>query len=279
LIEFIQVISTDYFEVMKTPLRAGRRFDSADRADTRGVVIVNRSFARKYWPNEDPLGRRIAAYNREFDVVGIVNDIREFGLLGELEPVVPLIYFSHSQYQRPDMQLVARTSGTSAAVIEGLRQEVFRLDPDQPVGAFVSLDQVLVESVWSRRTVAILMSGFGMLAFLLAVTGVYSVISYGVTQRSGEFGIRMALGAQRADVFASVLRDGLATVLAGIGMGLAGATIAARLIASKLYGVGPLDPSTFIGMALVMVAVAILACSIPARRAAKVDPMVALRCE
>ena len=279
LIEYIQVISPDYFQVMGTPLHAGRCFDDTDRADTSGVVIVNRSFARKYWPNEDPLGRRIAAYNRDWEVIGIAGDIREFGLLGEVDSVQPLIYFPHAQYPRPDMQLVVRTAGSPAAMIETLRKEVFRLDADQPVGGFVTMGQILTESVWSRRTMAILMSGFGVLAFVLSVTGVYGLMTYAATQRTGEFGLRMALGAQRADVFASVLRDGLKTILPGIGMGLAGAAIAARLIASKLYGVGPLDPVTFIGAALVMVAVAILACCIPARKAARIDPMKALRCE
>jgi predicted permease len=279
LIEYIQIISLDYFRVMGTPLRAGRGFSDTDRADTSGVVIVNQSFVRKYWPNEDPLGQRLLAYNRNWEVIGVVGDIREFGLLGEVDPVQPLIYFSHAQYQRPDMRLVVCVAGSPVAVIEAVRREIYRLDPDQPMSGFVTMDQILTESVWSRRTMAILMSGFGILAFVLAVTGVYGVVAYTVTQRTGEFGIRLALGAQRTDVFASVLREGLKTILPGMVLGLTAAAIASRLIADKLYGVGPLDPTTFTGAALVMSAVAILACCLPARKAARTDPIKALRAE
>jgi putative ABC transport system permease protein len=279
LIEYIQVVSPDYFRVVGTPLHAGRCFDGTERADTSGVVIVNRSFAHKYWPDEDPLGKHITAYNRDWQVVGIIGDIREFGLLGEVNPVQPLIYFTHAQYPRPDMQLVVRAVGSTAMVIEAVRREVFGLDPDQPVGDFAAMSQILAESVWSRRTMAILMSGFGILAFVLAVTGVYGLITYTVSQRTSEFGIRIALGAQRGEVFTSVLRDGLKTILPGMALGLVGAAMATHLIAGKLYGVSPLDPATFIGAVLIMAVVAILACCIPACKAARIDPMVALRCK
>lgn len=279
LIEFIQVISPDYFKAMGASLREGRSFDDSIKLDSPGVIIVNQSFARKYWPKEDPLGKHIKAYNQDWQVIGVANDIREFAQFDKIQPVVPLIYFPHAQNPRPDMRLIVRTTGISTALVNALRQEVFRLDKDQPVGKFVSLQEVVIESIWSRRVMAILMSGFGVLAFLLAIVGIYGLIAYTVAQRWSEFGIHLAMGAKRADLFAIVLQDGLKTTLAGIGLGIAGALLATQLIANKLYGVGPLDPATFLAATLSMVAIATLACIVPARHIARLDPMIALRHE
>lgn len=275
--EFVQVVCPGYFEVMGTPLQSGRDFADSDQGETPGVVIVNRLFARKYWPEEDPLGKHILAWGQSWEVIGIAGDIREFELLGEVPPVPPLIYFSHAQDPRRSMQVLVRTTASPAALTAALRREVSRLDPDLPVGAFVSLEQVLTESVWSRRTLAILTCGFGILALVLAVTGVYAHIAYAVTQRTREFGIRAALGAGRRALFRSVLRDGLGMTLLSLVVGLAAAAVTTRWIADTLYGVSPLDPATFLGASLITMAVAVLACWIPARRASRIDPIRTLR--
>ncbi|MFZ0428551.1 MAG: ABC transporter permease, partial [Acidobacteriota bacterium] len=276
-VEFVQVVSPGYFEVMGTPLQSGRDFSDTDQGETPPVVIVNRFFAQKYWPGEDPLEKRIMRFGRDWEVVGVAGDIREFELLGEVPPVAPLVYFPHTQDPRRGMQVLVRSAGSPATLMAAVRREVSRLDPNLPVGAVVSMEQILTESVWSRRTLAILTCGFGVLVLVLAVTGVYAHIAYAVTQRTREFGIRVALGAGRRDLVASVLRDGLEMTLLSIVIGLAAASATTRLIAGTLYGVGPLDPATFLGAALVTIAVAVLACWIPARRASRVDPMRTLR--
>ncbi|MEJ2146068.1 MAG: ABC transporter permease [Acidobacteriota bacterium] len=275
--EFVQVVSPGYFEVMGTPLETGRDFAETDRGEAPLVIIVNRLFAQKYWPGEDPLGKRIMRFGRSWEVIGVASEIREFELLGEVPPVPPLIYFAHAQDPRRGMQVFVRTAGSPAALTAALRREISRLDPNLPVGTVVSMEQVLTESVWSRRALAILTCGFGVLALVLAVTGVYAHIAYAVTQRTREFGIRVALGAGRRDLVASVLRDGLKMTLLSIVIGLAAAAGTTRLIAGTLYGVSPLDPATFLGGALVTIAVAVLACWIPARRASRVDPIRTLR--
>ena len=279
LIEWIQIISPEYFQVMQTPLLQGRLFTNLDQADSPGVVIINSTMARKYWPEENHLGDHIQAYGNKWEIVGVVKDIRKFSLLGELDPVQPLIYFSHTQNPRRDMRLVLRSASTPAGLISAIRREVSHLDPDQPMSELIAMQQILTESIWSRRTMAFLMSTFGILAFVIAIAGLYGLVAYSVAQRTNEIGIRMALGAQQTNIFASVLRDGLKPVLIGIFIGLAGAPVATRLIANKLYGVSSLDMATFIEVGVAMIIVTIVACCIPAWKATRVDPMVALRYE
>jgi predicted permease len=279
LIEYTQAVSPDYFQVMETPLLQGRHFTVTDRTGAPLVVIINQSFARKYWPEEDPLGKHLQVYGNDWQIVGIVKDIRKFSLLGETDPVMPLIYFAHTQDPRPEMYLVFRSAFAPTDLTSRIRREVSNLDQNIPMGELINMQQIVTESVWSRRTMALLISTFGGLAFALAIAGVYGLIAYAVTRRTGEIGIRMALGAQRKDIFISVIRDGLKPVLIGLGIGLVGAPIVTRLIATKLYGVSALDPVTYIIVAIAMTAVAVVACCLPACKAAMVDPMEALRYE
>jgi putative ABC transport system permease protein len=199
--------------------------------------------------------------------------------LAASEPVQPLIYFPHAQYPRSDMYLVVRTPTLSAGLIDALHREVSRLAPEQPLGSIIPLEQVLTESVWSRRTMAYLMSGFGVLALILALAGVYSLLAYGVARRAGELGVRLALGARPGDLLRGVLWDGLKTTLLGVALGALAAAFTSRFTASMLYDVSPLDPATFLGVGLLIVVAAVPACYWPARRAAKVDPQLALRPE
>jgi putative ABC transport system permease protein len=281
LVEYTQTVSPDYFQVMQTSLLQGRHFTSTDQTDATRVVIINSTMARKYWPEQDPLGKHIEVYGAEWQVVGIVEDIRKFSLLLEeiVDPVQPMIYFTHAQDPRLEMYLVFRSAFAPADLASRIRREVLNLDQDIPMGELISMQQIVTESIWSRRTMALLISTFGGLAFILAIAGVYGLVAYSVTQRTGEIGIRMALGAQQKNIFASVIRDGLKPVLIGLGIGLAGTPVVTRLIASKLYGVSTLDPATFGGVAIAMTAVATLACCLPAWKAAKTDPMEALRYE
>jgi len=275
-----RVISADYLKAMGIPLLRGRALIERDNVDAPQVMLINESFARRYFPNADPLGQRIRltiAANFVAEVVGIVGDVKHQGLEREAGPEA---YVSYLQVPNPIMSLIVRaSSGDPTSLTGSIRQAVGQVDKDQPLYDVKPMMEWLSESVARQRFNMLLLAVFAAVALLLAAIGVYGVISYSVAQRTHEIGIRMALGAQRGDVLKLVVGQGLALTLVGVACGVAGAFGLTRLMEGLLFRVTATDPLTFIGVAALIVIVTLLACYIPARRAAKVDPLVALRCE
>ncbi|MFY9607925.1 MAG: ABC transporter permease, partial [Blastocatellia bacterium] len=273
------IVSGDYFRVMRIPLRAGRYFAERDAPGNQQVAIINESFARTYFPGEDPIGRRID-FGWETtgwqEIVGVIGDVKHHGLE---EAALPATYVPQLQRPSLSMTVVVRTTPDPRSLSAAVRSQVFSLDKDQPISRVRVMEEVVSASVASRRLSMVLLAGFAVVALTLAAVGLYGVMSYVVTQRTHEIGVRMALGARAGDVLGLVLRQGIDLVMLGVGIGLAAALALTRLMASLLYGVSATDFSTFAVIALLLSAVALLACYLPARRATRVDPMVALRYE
>ncbi len=274
-------ISADYFKTMGIPLLRGRYINEGDTADAPHVAVINESLAKKIFPNQDPVGKRITFDDRKkkpdwYEVVGVVGDVKNYGLD---QSTTMQIYEPFTQQPFRSMSLVARAAGDPAAMTAAIRNVVLSLDKEQPVANVVTLDQLLTVSVAQRRFSMLLLGVFAAAALLLASVGIYGVLSYAVTQRTNEIGIRMALGARSRDVVRLVVGQGMKLVGAGVGLGLAGALLLTRLMTALLFEVSATDPVTFVSITLLLACVATLACWIPARRAAKLDPMVALRSE
>jgi predicted permease len=276
-------VSLDYFQTMGIGLRRGRYFDEGDRKDSVPVVIVNETLARQYWPHEDALGKRfkLGVPNAPWvTIVGVANDVREMGMD---DPVRAEMYFpyrqitSHFGYAPRD--LVIRTTGDPLSLVAVVSREIHAVDPDQPISNIATMGEVLTERTGARRLGMILLTAFAGLALLLASLGIYGVLSFFVAQQTREIGVRLALGAQLRDILVLVLKKGMGLALLGVAVGLIAAFALARLMASLLFGVRATDPITFAAIALILTGVALLACYIPARRATKVDPLVALRYE
>jgi len=276
---FYLVVSDGYFQTMGIPLLAGRNFTERDTKPSTPVAIVSQSLARRQWPGQNPLGKHFSFAGNEqhsFEVVGIVGDVRAFDL-GEQQ--WPQMYFPILQHPLDAAFLVIHGTQNSTATIATLRGVIRSVDKNEPIASIGTMEQLISQSVAAPRFRTLLLGVFAGLAFLLAVVGIYGIISYSVSQRAHEMGIRMALGAERRDVVRLVVGQGMRLTLIGVAIGLVAALGLTRLLASYLYSVRPTDPVTFGVVAMVMVAVALLACYIPARRATKVDPMVALRYE
>lgn len=273
-------VSPDYFETMMIPMLKGRGFSDRDVRGSQNVAIVNGTLARRYFA-EDAIGKRITLEDnpKEEDwvtIVGVVGDTKPRELRSE--PVAEL-YMPYAQQPEPGMSLMIRYRDGATGVAAAVRNEVLTLDKDQPVYSIRTLDSVLFESVATPRFRTMLLAVFAGLALILAGVGIYGVISYGVSQRTQEIGIRMALGARAADVLKLIVNHGMRLALIGVAIGLAAAFALSRLLASLLFGVTPTDALTFASVSSLLVAVALIACYIPARRATKVDPLVALRSE
>ncbi|PYS79346.1 MAG: ABC transporter permease [Acidobacteria bacterium] len=281
-VAFYNGVSPDYFRTMQIPVLRGRVFDEHDVKKAQGVVIINETLARKYFPGADPVGQRITLSDenpKEEDwatIIAVVKDTKPRELSGE--PVAEM-YMPYAQQPEVNMALMIRTTGRPDAVAAAVRREVLALDHDQPVYSVRTLPAVMSEAVATPRFRTSLLGLFAALALVLAVVGIYGVMSYAVAQRTHEFGIRMALGAQGRDVLKLVVGYGMALALAGVLIGLAASFALTRVMSGLLYGVAPTDPVTFACISLLLLAVALAACLVPARRAAKVDPMVALRYE
>jgi len=276
-----RMISPEYFNALGIPLLKGRGFSDRDDQASPGVVIVSESWARRFLANEDPIDKRIKLGGRDstrpwLSIVGIAGDVRDTALESDARPCV---YIPYPQFPSSGMTLVVRATFDPNLLISGIRDEVWAVDKDQPVTEVKTMDQYVADSVSPRRFNVLLLAIFASLALGLASVGIYGVMAYSVTQRIHEIGIRVALGAQSSHVMKLVVGRGMALVVVGVAIGLAGALALTRVMTSLLYGVSATDPMTFAVVPAVLVAVALLASYIPARRATKVDPMIALRCE
>ncbi|PYS88843.1 MAG: permease [Acidobacteria bacterium] len=272
-------VGLNYFRTLNIPLLRGRDFNGQDRADTPGVVIINETFAKRYFPNQDPLGGRVSLNGAQgpwLEVVGLARDSK-YLTLGEVP--APFLYQPLTQRHESGMVLLVRTSGDPANYIATLRREVHALEPNLPLTTVRPMTELLSLSLFPARMGAVLLGGFGLLALILASVGLYGVMAYSVSRRTREIGIRMALGAQSGDVLRLVLREAMTLVAVGILLGLIAAFAVTRLLAGFLYGISPTDPWAFIGIVILLAAVALIASLVPARRAAKIDPMVAFRYE
>jgi predicted permease len=273
------VATIDYFRAMRIPLVSGRTFDRFDTQERVRVALVNETLARREWPGEDPVGKRITVQARKpvtLEVAGVVGDTRQAGLESESRPE---LFVPHAQDPSGSMIFVVRTATEPAAMLAAIKARIWEVNKTQPFYRVATMEQLLAASLAERRFSMLLMGSFAVLALVLAAVGIYGVISFATNQRTREIGIRLALGAQPRDVLGLVVSQGMMPVMVGLATGLAGALALARAISSLLYGVSPADPITFAGISLVLGGAALLACYLPARRAARVDPVVALRYE
>lgn len=275
-------VTPGFFEAMRIPLVAGRGFDARDDARVTEVVIVNEAFVRRYFPAGDATGRRFTFGSptdenvQWSEIIGVVRDTRRSGLV---EPVRPEAYFAHAQVARPALTYTVRTAVDPTALLPAIRAAVRELDPLLPLSAVLTVEQIIAETVAARRFLMLLLAGFATLALVLASIGIYGIVTYLVTQRTRELGIRFALGAHRRDVLRLIIGESLAHVLPGVALGGVVALLLARLLRSQLFGVAPTDPLTFAVVATLLIGVCVLASYLPAARAARIDPLAALRQE
>jgi putative ABC transport system permease protein len=275
-------VTPDYFSAMQVPLRAGRCFTAEDRPGSLPVVVVSQEFANRYFAGADPVGKHVTFApatklpQQEFTVIGVVGDVRFIGL--DRQPV-PVVFTSTDQFPASALTLAVRTKIAPESLIAAIRREVHNLDQEQPIYHVATMEQRVADSVGPQRFDASLLGLFAAVALLLAVVGIYGVMSYWVTQRTHEIGVRVALGAQRRQVLRLVLARAAWLTLAGLAVGLVGAFVLARSLSGLLFGVRPIDPLTFLAASVGLTGIAFVASWQPARRAASVDPMVALRYE
>ena len=278
-------VTAGYLESLGLPLKAGRYFAESDGPQGEPVAVINEAMARTYFSGGDALGKRFKVGDPDSErpwvtVVGVVGDLRQMGIEAPAKPEFYLPYrqVNYQPWFAP-AHLVVRTSAEPVSLVAAVRREVYAVDPEQPVANVQTMEEILGEESAQRRTGMTLLASFAGLALLLASLGIYGVLSFFVAQHTQEIGVRLALGARPRSILALVLRKGMRLALAGLGLGLVGALLLTRFIESQLFGVSATDPLTYAGLALLLVAVALVACLVPARRATKVDPMVALRYE
>jgi predicted permease len=264
----------DYFRAMSIPLVSGRAFDEGDREGRPLVAIISAATARRYWPNQNPIGEQFSINAPPITIVGVVADIRTAALDKAPEPTV---YVPYRQDPWPSMVFTLRTNAAPATLSTAVRDAIWAVDKDQPVGAVRTMDEQLSRSLTRRRFSVSLLTGFGVVAVSLAAIGLYGVLAFIVAQRRREIGVRMALGAQPRDVIADVMGQGLRLAGLGVAIGLALALAGTRLLSALLYGTSPTDAVTFAAVATLLVAIAAAASLVPALRASRVDPLVALR--
>jgi putative ABC transport system permease protein len=278
-------VTADYLRTMGIQLRQGRYFDETDKEWSAPVAIINETMARQYWPDQDALGKRFKLGDsdsapRWITVVGVVADIRQMGVDA---PVKAEMYLPYQQqgfnWWMAPYNLAIRVSGDPMSLVAAVSREIHAVDPNQPISVIATMAELLGEETQQRQVVMILLASFAGIALMLAALGIYGALAYFVAQRTREIGVRLALGAQTHEVMKMVMRQGMALTSLGVGIGLIGGLALARLMKSLLFGISATDPLTFAAVAALLTLVAMLACYIPARRAMKVDPVVALRCE
>jgi len=267
-------VNTNYFKALGIPFLRGRNFTEQEVRQGAQVLIISDLLARQVFPDEEPLGKRLVmAFGSTYEIIGIVGDIRHRGLESAPNPAMYMPVYGGS------VNLVIRSKGDPVSLAAAVRKEVLQIDPNQPVADVRTMEQWLERAVAGPRYRTTLLGLFALVALALASTGIYGVMSYSVSQRTHEIGVRMALGARRLDVMRLVVRQGMTLVIVGVALGLAGAFALTRLMASLLFGVTAKDPFTFVAVSALLTLVAFVACYLPARRATKVDPLVALRYE
>ncbi|MPZ21756.1 MAG: FtsX-like permease family protein [Luteitalea sp.] len=278
------MVSPDYFRAVGAPLLAGRFFGEQDRLGGPLVALVSQGFARHAWPDRSPIGQTLERDGRRYTVVGVVGDMRGLSGVGarggglDRAPQAA-VYFAATQWPRGAMTLLVRVSGEPSLTVPAIREAVSEIDPAQPIYDVRSLDDWLDESAAQPRVTTMLAAAFALTALLLAAVGIYGVLSYTVAQRTHEIGLRLALGAGRTQVLWQILRGGLRAVLAGMVVGTLGAYLVGRAMQGLSFGVGAIDPLAFSIVVGLLLLSAVLACMVPARRAASVDPLTALRDE
>ena len=277
-----QAVSPGYFATLGIPLLRGRLIGSEDRDGSPHIAVVSRTFVQRFLTGRDPIGQqfsRTAPGAPVVTIVGVVGEVRRDGKQAELAPQVYLPAAQTDVYPVRLGALAVRTSGDPHALVASLQRAVWSVDPDQPITGVRTLDEVLSASLAQRRFNMMLLTSFASLALVLALVGIYGVVAYAAAHRTREIGIRIALGATERDVVALVVRGGLAWVLLGIAAGVGGAIAATRVMTGLLFGVTPTDPATFVSTVIIMAVVALAASYVPARRAASIDPIAALRME
>lgn len=278
----VRLVNSDFFRTMGIPILKGRDFTEREIVEPEArVIIINETMARRYWPKENPLGRRIKLNRLEpwDEIIGVVGDIKTTDLDGEVEPTV---YWPHHSWGFAFGALVTRTTSEPASVAPAIMREIHALDPDAAISDVQPMEEVLWRSIARPRFNTLLLTVLALVALALAVVGIYGVMSYAVSQRTHEIGVRMALGANSGDVIKLVIKHGMTLTLIAVGLGLALSFALTHLLSGWLgwlYQVKPTDPVTFIGVPLLLSAVALMACYIPAKRATKLDPMETLRHE
>jgi putative ABC transport system permease protein len=272
-------VTPEYFRAMGIRLVRGRVFTAQDDAKAPRVAIINETLARQHFPNEDPIGKRINITNGPDawrEIIGIVGDIKQYGVD---KPTSNQSYEPFAQVPFSSLNVVIRTSGPSTALLGAIRPTVYAVDKDQPIGTIRPLEEIMADSIARQRFAMTLLTVFSLVALVIAAVGIYGVMAYSVVQRTGEFGIRMALGAQQRDVLRLVLVQGGKLVGLGLVIGLAATLAASRAMGSMLFNTSAQDPLTLAAITLLLGAVALVACLLPASRATKVNPIEALRAE
>jgi predicted permease len=275
------IICPNYFRTMEIPMVSGREFTEQDSQNAPGVIIINETLAKRLWPDEDPIGKRIKIGRFDVDapwltIIGIHKDVKQGGLD---QQVRPQLFRPYNQAAWPSMSIVVRTTANPTSFINPIKQALARVEPERGVSGISTMDEIMYDSLGARRFPMMLLLAFSFVAITLAAVGISGVVSFSVSQRTREIGIRMALGARNGDVLRLMLSHCLGAAIIGIGIGLAGSLALTRFLTGLLFEVKPMDPLVLAAVAFILASVAFLACYIPARRATKVDPMIALRSE
>jgi predicted permease len=276
----IRIVSPDFFRTLQIPLRAGRWFTERDTFEAPRVMVINEAMARQFWPNENPIGRRVTMKDwgppLTGEIIGIAADVR---LDSPAAPIAPVLYWPYPQFLNPFSSIVVRLDPKATMILPDIKSAIWSVDKEQTIASIQTFDDILADTLTTRRINMSILAILAALALLLASLGIYGVLANSVAQRTKEIGVRVALGASPSQVLAPVVGQGLRLTAIGLALGFAAALVVSRLLTSLLFGIKATDPLTFLAVAALLMLVSLAACYIPARRAMRVDPMVALRYE